>query len=320
MRAYLKLHSSLYKGLLNEFRLWYIACGYSLETAKSNGNHLREFFCFLEQDSCFLLNNLNENLFINYKKYLEERLKFNASTGSAQVHEGLKQNTIHAKIRVLHKFSGFLYKVKNISLSVPISSERIETNERQILNQKEMKRLYGFCEFKQRDRAILAIYYGCALRVSEGAALTIDDINFEKKCLYVRKGKGGKERLVPMSKQVMEDLEDYIFDERVKLLKGNHFNQLLIGKRLGQPLQAAMISKRFRQLLAECALKQGRGERLSLHCLRHSIASHLLENGMKLEDVSSFLGHSSLASTQIYTHLLPQAAYHKEVSQIHGKL
>ena len=85
--------------------------------------------------------------------------------------------------------------------------------------------------YNQRDTAMLSIYYGCGLRASEGAALNINDLLFDKNLLYVRKGKGYRERYVPINKQVKTDLQEYIFNQRNELLNNKKSEALLLGRR-----------------------------------------------------------------------------------------
>jgi site-specific recombinase XerD len=144
---------------------------------------------------------------------------------------------------------------------------------------------------------MLAVYYGCGLRRNEGVNLDIHDILFDKNLVYVRKGKNYKERYVPMSAGVKEDLQNYIDFVRPVLIKTGakalFLNQY--GKRLG----SNSMADRLQNLKEKAEINKEAG----LHALRHSIATHLLQSGMELEKIKRFLGHASLESTQIYTHI-----------------
>ena len=147
---------------------------------------------------------------------------------------------------------------------------------------------------------MLSIYYGCGLRRSEGVNLDVKDVLLKEKLVFVRSGKGNRERYVPMGASVREDLENYIYGTREKLLscKENNESALFVSikaKRLCGGQLLGCIHK-----LTQTARIQ---KSVGLHTLRHSIATHLLQSGMTLEEVSRFLGHSSLESTQIYTHI-----------------
>jgi integrase/recombinase XerD len=158
----------------------------------------------------------------------------------------------------------------------------------------------------------LSIFYGCGLRRNEVVHLDIKDIHFEKRVLHVRKGKGYKERMVPVTKQSLEHLQNYLYDARLYFMpakptpsfgggKGEAaFLVTYSGKRLGGQ-QMLLRLKQLIQFTGNAELMQ---KNIHLHTLRHSIASHLLQNGMKLERIKDFLGHGSLDSTQIYTHFI----------------
>jgi integrase/recombinase XerD len=188
------------------------------------------------------------------------------------------------------------------------SSARISgtrQGERMFLSKKEIEVLYASCKDDASgimNRAILSVYYGLGLRRTEGASLDIDDICITNGTVYIRKGKFNKERYVPMNITVYNDIERYITQVRVLLI--NHENQkderaLFISER-GIRITGSAVYERLQRLTALAGLKTP----LSLHSLRHSIATHLLEAGMALESISSFLGHDSLESTQIYTHFI----------------
>ena len=154
-----------------------------------------------------------------------------------------------------------------------------------------------------RDRALLALFYGCGLRRNEGYHLDVSDIKWDRNILHVRKGKGYKERLVPFNKASKKHLQDYVYDWRPYLLRSNKEDAFFLGNgglRLGD--QSLLL--RLKLLIQKSESIQLQEKEVGLHTLRHSIATHLLAAGMKLENIAKFLGHSSLESTQIYTHLI----------------
>ncbi len=153
---------------------------------------------------------------------------------------------------------------------------------------------------------MLVIYYSCGLRRNEGVHVAVDDINFDTRIVHVRKGKNYKERFVPFNKASGKYLEEYVYDHRPQLVKSKTESALFISHG-GKPMRGGSVYKRLKllQLATEdISLQQ---KTIGLHTLRHSIATHLLQAGMSLEKISRFLGHSSLDSTQIYTHLAEKA-------------
>jgi integrase/recombinase XerD len=186
---------------------------------------------------------------------------------------------------------------------VAIKTKQDKETNKTILTQSEIKALYKACSndvLGIRDRAILSVYYGCGLRRSEGASLDLRDVQLKEKLLFVRAGKGYRERYVPMTEAVKDDLENYIYQsrERLQSFKPQKNEALFLSMQVKRMCGNALIERVHK--LAEAAKIQ---KETGLHTLRHSIATHLLQSGMTLEEVSQFLGHSSLESTQIYTHL-----------------
>jgi integrase/recombinase XerD len=146
---------------------------------------------------------------------------------------------------------------------------------------------------------MLSIYYGCGLRRSEGVNLDAKDILLKEKLVFVRAGKGYKERYVPMNEAVKEDLDNYLYERSGSLEGCGSKEESFFISYLAKRMSGNALITRVQNLANKAKI----GKTIGLHTLRHSIATHLLQSGMTLEEVSQFLGHSSLESTQIYTHL-----------------
>ena len=162
----------------------------------------------------------------------------------------------------------------------------------EVLAQSEVNMLYESCG-NARERAILSIFYGCGLRRSEGEMLNLADIRLQSGFLFVREGKGKKRRAVPMGAKVAEDLREYMLNGRKPRVGETAF----LTNRLGRRLKG----NRCNEIVKGLAERAGIEREISLHCLRHSIATHLLEGGLSVEYVRDFLGHKHLEATQIYT-------------------
>jgi len=145
---------------------------------------------------------------------------------------------------------------------------------------------------------MLAVFYGCGVRRNEAVNIEIKDILPDRNLLYIRKGKGHKERYVPMVGQVRNDIITYLTTARPMMRSRVAREEFFIGIR-GKALGGAGLYDRLKKLVVRAGIEKDAG----LHTLRHSIATHLHKNGMKLSEIAKFLGHSSLESTQIYTHL-----------------
>ncbi|MBU0533163.1 tyrosine-type recombinase/integrase [Candidatus Micrarchaeota archaeon] len=167
-----------------------------------------------------------------------------------------------------------------------------ESEPRDILSREEIILLYDRCE-NLRERAVLSLFYGCGLRRSEGEALNVEDVGFRAGLLYVREGKGKKRRAVPMSRQVCEDLKNYIENERYP----NPGERAVIINGIGKRTRGFSFNDSVKRIVKRCGIKKA----ITLHCLRHSIATHLLAAGMNIEQVRNFMGHSDIDTTQVYT-------------------
>ena len=184
--------------------------------------------------------------------------------------------------------------------------------ERAVLTQGEIQALYAACQTAQ-ERAILSLAYGCGLRAGELERCNIEDIRLREKLLLVPRGKGLKRRVVPMSAGVAKDLSDYYYNEQEALTHGRDFNPkdpaFMLHSRGGRMHKwtynkyLKRIIDRTELVLSEAEAKAIRKKEATIHTLRHSIATHLVEQGVAVEQVRQFLGHSQLETTQIYTHI-----------------
>jgi integrase/recombinase XerD len=282
--------------LVKGFERWLQTLGYAESTVLASVNYLRDFFFYLKENEMNSLEQINNQILNNYHNYLQKR-KNKRKPGS------LSQNYIISNINALKRFSRYLQVTEKANLEIDIHPQSNRVQKQTILTRAEVGALYKACGndiLGIRDRAILGIYYGCGLRRSEGQALNLDDVLLREKLIYVRKGKYYKERYVPMTETVREDFENYIYVSRAKILSFKNVRQeaFFLGMRVKRLGGNALIN-RIHKLTEAAKIDKETG----LHTLRHSIASHLLQSGMTLEEVSQFLGHASLESTQIYTHL-----------------
>lgn len=148
-----------------------------------------------------------------------------------------------------------------------------------------------------RDRAMMEVLYGCGLRVSELVGLEISKIYADEGYLVVR-GKGSKERMVPMSEVSVSALEDYFEDRALLDVKPGCENIVFLNRR-GRKLTRERIFQIVKQLAEDAGIRKN----ISPHTLRHSFATHLLEGGANLRAIQQMLGHETIATTQIYIHL-----------------
>jgi integrase/recombinase XerD len=309
----LALHSEAYRYIIASFKEWLQTIGYSEQTVYQLPNYIQEFLHYSESKGYAGLFQLTTELMKEHYYKLKQR-------SNKRYSGGLSNTYLNKHLQALNMFSDYLRQSGRLTLpKLDIQTEETEHAITDILTQQEVKQLYAityqpyeakkndkgivFYEAMQmRDRAMLTIFYGCGLRRNEGVHLDITDISFEKNVLHVRKGKNYKERIVPITQTGLQHLQNYLYDARPYFCndKNEAFFVTYSGKRLGGQ-QMLLRLNILMQLTGNAELMQ---KDIHLHTLRHSIATHLLQNGMKLERIKDFLGHSSLESTQIYTHFI----------------
>ena len=276
---------------------------------------------FLEQQEINSIKELEIKHLHNHYENLKERS--NQKKGG-----GLSSSHLNKHIQAIRKFTDYLRKVGRLQLPAFKIRNEEENHKVTFLTEDEIKQLfeatklahsYSYHEkqevFRSRDRAMLAVFYGCGLRRNEGVHLNLSDINFDKSILHVRKGKNYKERFVPISESSLKYLQEYIYDFRLLLAKCA-IDALFLSQN-GMRMQGQSLLIRLKLLQQKTGDLTLIEKEVGLHTLRHSIATHLLSAGMKLESISRVLGHTSLESTQIYTHL---AGIDNELGQPFSKI
>lgn len=326
------IQSQHYKYLLQSYKEWLQILGYAEQTATRWPIHVKEFLHFLEQhhkSPSFggvgeAVESRHINDFIHYIKHRPNKSK----KGMA-----LSASHINQIINAINGFAKHLNSTGKYILDSTPKREYNNTGEKVILTIAEAKQLYEstFLPYRenpvamgQRDRAIIAVYYGCGLRRSEGIRLNITDIDLQQKLLFVRKAKGNKQRYVPIANKHLQDIKDYLKEGREWFLYHHASSEMWQTKRHGMPLKkkissspsgelegAAFFASQYggrltsmEQRLKLMKQRAGIEKNVTLHGLRHSIATHLLQSGMDIEEIAKFLGHASLESTQIYTHIV----------------
>jgi integrase/recombinase XerD len=210
----------------------------------------------------------------------------------------LSEMMISHYVYALKTFFSWLEVTEQIDYN-PISGmkfKRPKQNQREPLSTAEIKQLFEAAD-SLKQTALLHIFYSCGLRRSEGEALNISDVHFKNQLLYVREGKGAKRRVVPVTAQVSKDLEGYYLNDRTKD-KANKAadEQAFFLNKIGNRMSGDQLNKLLKGLVEKSAIQK----EITLHHLRHSIATHLLQSGMGMEYVRDFLGHGFLETTQLY--------------------
>lgn len=284
-----------YQHYVESYRQWLETLGYSKSTVYYSPRQLSEFLQWLEQKGISELQQINPEIIQAFFKELQQR-KNRRKAGT------ISNNYINKHVTVLKSFSRCLRELYEITL--PLESDYLPLHQKPIslLTKSEIKQLFEVTEntaLGLRDRAMLSIYYGCGLRRTEGVQLNVLDINTKDNVLLVRKAKNGKQRLVPFTDNTKTELFNYLHYGRPLLDKQREGHAFFLSRR-GNRINGTTLFERLKSLAKNAGIEKNVG----LHTLRHSIATHLLQSGMKLEYISRFLGHNSLESTQLYTHIV----------------
>lgn len=293
----LKLTNSRHIHLEKSFKDFLETTGYAVGSVYNMPLHVREFLYWAERENK-KLKELQSADIRHYFFQLRERKKQRAPAGA------ISPAYLKKHLQALRLFSRYLRETDQASFEVDIILPEPKRKIKILLSRANIKALYNACDTSPiglRDRAMLAVYYGCGLRRSEGVALDVSDLISERQLLYVRKGKNYRERYVPMTGEVRRELEDYLRYGRPSQLKDLSETAYFLSER-GQRISGQSLVLRLKHLLKKAELEDFL-ETTGLHTLRHSIATHLMQSGMSLSRIARFLGHASLEATQIYTHL-----------------
>lgn len=214
--------------------------------------------------------------------------------------EGMEAKSVNRKISSLKSFYKFLVKKEVIKIN-PLNrviSPKIPKRLPSFVEEKKMSNLFGQVQFKddfsgQRDRLILEIFYSTGMRLSELINIKKSDIN--DKSVKVL-GKGNKQRIIPLTSQVLDVIHIYL--QKAQGLNLERENDYLLVTEKGRKMNPKFVYNKVNSYLAQVTSM----EKKSPHVLRHTFATHLLNNGADINAIKELLGHSSLAATQVYTH------------------
>jgi integrase/recombinase XerC len=216
----------------------------------------------------------------------------------------LARKTVAKKISALRSFFKFLLRekyVKENPFSL-VTIPKVEKRLPQFFYEDELQLLFRACETEtplgQRNIALLEMLYGTGIRVSECCQINVKEVDFYLSTVLVH-GKGQKERYVPFGNFAYDSLEQYINNGRKILLKDKNTVDRLFLNHRGGPLTTRGVREVLNGMIEKSALDGS----IHPHKLRHSFATHLLNNGADLRSVQELLGHANLSSTQMYTHV-----------------
>ena len=247
-----------------------------------------------------------------YKQFLEENRK---KTDITKVDKLDRQNyleylnkndytttSIARKLTAVKNFHKYLLATNRVKVDEALTIERPKLRKAlpNVLTVEEVDLLLNIktdTPFDYRNKAMLELLYGTGLRITEMLDLKLGDVDFEN-CIVRCFGKGSKERIVPIGEYIIDSLNNYLEYGRNRLLKNKTSDFLFLNSRGGR-ISRFSFFKILKKLLREKGIKKD----VSPHSLRHSFATHMLENGADLRSIQELLGHSDIATTRIYTHI-----------------
>ena len=263
------------KDALNNFYVYLKSLRYTENTIKSYTHHIERFLMFFADKPISSIDNDDIQNY-NYEIMVLQNKSFNAQNQFLSALKLFLRTVAHTVI----DFDEIERAKKSRKLPEVFSKKEVEKIIRSLTNQKH--------------RTLLLLTYGCGLRRDEVCHLKIHDVDSERNVLHIRKGKGAKHRIVPLSDKLIETLRAYFKAYRPK----KYLFETLPGK--AYPGDTAY--KVFKRALE----KSGIHKKVGIHALRHSYATHLLENGTDLRYIQELLGHKSSKTTEIYTHVSTQ--------------
>lgn len=289
------IHSKAYRNHYVQFINYLQAIGYSKSSCNTFTTGIKEFLSWLEKQKITAISDVEEDHIESFYEHQQERPS--STTGGA-----LSESRVMVNMYVIKLFFQHLQDIEQIGINpmgnLNYTRDYKRTREN-LLGKEDIENLYGACS-TAKHRAMLGIFYGCGLRRQEAVKLNAKDIHFKSAMLYVREGKGGRKRTIPLNSKVLNDFKDYYFHERPGKLNYNKGDiEAFMLNNHGTRIQGDTYAEEIKKLTTQARLKG----QITLHHFRHAIATHLLESGMKLEHVKDFLGHQSMETTQTYTHI-----------------
>ncbi|MFQ5707401.1 MAG: site-specific tyrosine recombinase/integron integrase [bacterium] len=283
-----------------------------LLTVKTLTVHIDDFLLFLRSEK-----NASDFTLKSYRTDLKQLAQFHHDSNLETVTKnslraflamlfkgGLKASTVNRKLACLRSFFKFL-SIREICETNPALNLPFLKTERRLpayLNFQEILQALHLPDADTfdglRDRVVLELFYGTGIRLRELVNLNLADLDFLNGLLSVV-GKGSKQRLVPVGKATCASLQRYLQQREALLRSKSLSNDALILSRKGQRMSPRQVQRKVKKYLRLASEKDG----VSPHVLRHSFATHLLEEGADLLAVKELLGHASLSATQVYTHL-----------------
>lgn len=284
-----------------EFQQQLLSSGYAENTVELYRKNLGLFNRYLTERRVSDLRKVNRKIILDYKeRVMAETVSMETKALKLRPVKRLFEYLIQANRLLINPTEGLVETCrKNRKILPVLTIKEMET----LLQQPDLSFAMQF-----RNRAIMEVLYSTGIRLNELLKLTIHDPNLEEKTLFISKGKGRKQRVVPLGKNSRQYLKEYLEKIRPKYATGNPGESTLFLSNNGAPLRPETL----RQAIRDYRIKAGITKTVSPHTFRRSCATHLMQQGADIRYVQQLLGHSRLSTTQTYTKVMPV-----EVKKIH---
>ena len=284
-----------FEGYLAQFSDWQLVHNYSPKTVETRERALRAFFTWAEMRSLTHPKDVTRPILQRYQRHLYFYRKKDGNPLSFRT-QASRLTPIRAFFKWLARENHILYNPAG-ELDMPRPEQRLP---KAILSPEEVERVLMQADTSTaaglRDRAIMELLYATAMRRAEAAGLKLWDIDYGRRAITIREGKGGKDRIVPLSERLEAWLVKYRDEARPRFSVSTTEPTLFIN-RFGQPIEDKRLTKNIGKYVRAAGIKkQG-----ACHLFRHTAATLMLENGADIRFIQALLGHASLETTQIYT-------------------
>lgn len=270
---------------------------YSPQTIDSYRRDIEKFFAFLAEEG-ILFDQVDPQIIRNFL--------------SLEMSNGVSKRSCKRRLSALRHFYTYLVREHIVDLNpfVFVSSPKLEKKFPHFLYREQIDKIFELNRLRKdelaiRDQAIMELLYYSGIRVHELVTIMVQDINIKQRLLRVI-GKGDKQRIVPFSKQCANDINDYLLNLRPVLLARSRQEKKSAALFLNDK-GVQLTNRGVEYILDKVQEMTGQNLNMHPHMLRHSFATHLLENGADLREIQELLGHESINATQVYTHVSEEA-------------
>lgn len=291
-----------FRAYLVDFLAWTAARQYSAMTVKARRIELGYFIDWCEERSIRRPDEVTRAILERYRQHIfQYRRKTDGAPLSHQT-QAKRLISVRAFFQWLARQHHLLYNPAS-ELELPKQQQRLP---RHILSVAEVEQVLNACDTQDplglRDRAMLETLYSTGMRRAELTGLRADDLDLNRGTIFVRLGKGAKDRVVPIGERACRWIERYLFQVRPELVDVDDDGSLFLAKH-GEGMQAKQLSVIVRNAIGRANLERfaDTHPNAACHLLRHACATHMLENGADIRYIQALLGHADLSTTEVYT-------------------